>query len=514
MVLTIRIAAVGPPFQIKLIMKDWLKLKRYTHFSPPLEKKHIPFIRSYVEDPAKIKSHRFYPFIHYSIQANRFRRAYNEHGVRHELRTLKEKKREIFYADHLDAQILAYYGFLIKETLEEVYTSDALLNESVIAYRSISFSENRSKCNIDFSKEVFDFILDSNSQELSVLCFDIKSFFDSLDHKILKKAWSGLLGRNNLPDDHYQVYKAITKFTYVEIGDLIEEFDELKIKKVQYLRRRGITSFCKSGREFRARVKDKGLIHFNRYDFEKGCVRDYGIPQGSPISAVISNLYMLKLDKVLAQKAKNIGGLYRRYSDDLLFICPPEDVDKIKAFVLNHVLEDLKLNIQEEKTQEVHFRRKSVSDIWSCTMIEDGVEKEKPLSYLGFEFDGKTIRVRQKSLSQYYRKIKRLIRRRATYANYAKEYNERGPAKEKDAWIYRQRIYQSKSHLGAKKKRVNGKVFWGNYISYIHTASRIMNEPALRKQIKNHWRIIEREISEWEDFHELEKTPSRRGEIM
>ena len=495
-------------------MKDWLKLKKYTHFSPQYEGKHIPFIRTYVSDPAKITRHRFYPFIHYTIQENRFRRSYDELGVRDELRTLKEKKREIFYADHLDSHVFAYYSFLLSQELDKKYSSNQILNSSVIAYRSIPFNEFRSKCNIDFAKEVFDFISESKETELCALCFDIKSFFDSLDHKILKRAWCKLMGRTNLSEDHYHVFKAITKFTYVEIGDLIEEFDELNIGKLQYLKNRSITSFCKSGKEFRSRVKENGLIKFNKFDVKKKSVRDYGIPQGSPISAVLSNLYLLELDEKLSNWAEKLGGLYRRYSDDLLFICSPSQVESVKDYLISHIKDDLNLVIQEEKSQEVYFRRNSKVEDWSCTVKENGIERlGKPLSYLGFDFNGKNIRVRQKSLSQYYRKLKRMIRRRARYAYYAKCYNDSLGFILRDSWIYRQRIYKSKSHLGSKKKRIDGKVFWGNYISYINTASKAMNEPKLRKQIRNHWKIIERELTEWEECYDLSKTPSRRKKI-
>jgi len=427
---------------------------------------------------------------------------------------LKGKKREIYYSDHLDSQIYAYYSFLLSQKLEEIYSSNEVLNSSVIAYRSIPFNKFRSKCNIDFAKEVFDFISESKGTELSVLCFDITSFFDSLNHKILKKSWYNMLGSTSLSDDHYKVYKAITKFTYVEISDLIDEFSELKINKLQYLKRRNIVSFCKSGEEFRERVDKKGLIRYNKFDLKKGCVRDCGIPQGSPISAVLSNLYLLDLDKTLSAWAEKLGGLYRRYSDDLLFVCSPTEVESIKNYLVTHVKDDLNLVIQKEKTQEVFFKRSNHIENWLCCTMENGIEKiGRPLSYLGFDFDGQNTRVRQKSLSQYYRKLKRMIRRRAKYAYYAKLHNEFTESNPRDSWIYRQRIYKSKSHLGSKKKRIDGKVFWGNYISYINTASKAMNEPMLKKQIRNHWRIIEREIAEWEKLYELTKTPSKRKKI-
>lgn len=490
-----------------------MKLKKYTHFSVQYEHGQIPFIRAYVSNPEKISKHRFHPFIHYTIQANRFRREKDISGQKSPTREKSNKKREIFYADHLDAQVFAYYGNILNEKLEAVYSQNGSLNNSVIAYRAIKCDENRNKCNIDFANEVFQYVLDSENDKIAVLCFDIKSFFDTLDHNLLKKAWCKILDRKNLEKDHYKVFKAITKFTYVELGDIINEFKELKIQKVQYLKKKDVGAFCKSGEEFRQRVKNKRLINYNKFDFKNNKVRTFGIPQGSPISAVLSNLYLLRFDEEMVKRATGVCGLYRRYSDDILFICPVSVVDEIKNFVYSFIRNELSLIIQEEKTQEVIFTRVKNNKLvkWECSTIENNVIKPALLSYLGFDFDGNNIRIRQKGLSLYYRNLKRMIRRRARYAFYAKRHNFRHPNRKKDAWIYRQRIYKTKSHLGAKRKKVDGKVFWGNYISYIKTASKIMGQPALLKQIRNHWKIIERQIKEFEIAHELEKTPSKRG---
>jgi hypothetical protein len=44
----------------------------------------------------------------------------------------------------------------------------------------------------------------------------------------------------------------------------------------------------------------------------------FGIPQGTPISAALSNAYMMPLDKRIVEARGSVGGLYRRYSDDIL----------------------------------------------------------------------------------------------------------------------------------------------------------------------------------------------------
>jgi retron-type reverse transcriptase len=72
-----------------------------------------------------------------------------------------------------------------------------------------------------------------------------------------------------------------------------------------------------------------------------------GIPQGTPISAVLANIYMLEFDKVIHNWLSARGGVYRRYSDDMLFICRKEDEKSL--------LKKLK---QELKVRELSFQDK------------------------------------------------------------------------------------------------------------------------------------------------------------
>ena len=103
--------------------QDWLKLKAYQHFSPKLKPIQKGYIRDYVQNDQKIITHRFYPFIHVTINQKRFKRETKD-GVRSKTRTAKTKKREIFYANHLDAQVFAYYSHLINSELDLIYKCD------------------------------------------------------------------------------------------------------------------------------------------------------------------------------------------------------------------------------------------------------------------------------------------------------------------------------------------------------------------------------------------------------
>ncbi|WP_257983354.1 reverse transcriptase domain-containing protein, partial [Vibrio parahaemolyticus] len=47
-----------------------------------------------------------------------------------------------------------------------------------------------------------------------------------------------------------------------------------------------------------------------------------GIPQGSPMSGLLSNIYMIDFDIKLKNYAESLNGKYYRYCDDLLCILP------------------------------------------------------------------------------------------------------------------------------------------------------------------------------------------------
>jgi len=438
--------------------------------------------------------------LHYTIVDKKFQRPKSSN--RKELgRIPKKKPREIFYSNHLDSHVYSYYGDILNHKLNDQYSLDTSLMESVIAYRSIPFNKTRNKCNIDFAHEVFDYIKKSDATELSAICLDVSKYFDSIDHKHLKKLWSNLLGRIDLPIDHYKVFKAITKFSYLEISDIIKLTPENGVNKLSLLKRKSLDSFFEDGKSFQEAVIGKGLIRLNKNDF--------GIPQGSPISAVLSNLYLLEFDKLMVKLAKLYNGLYRRYSDDIVFICNPKFIEKINKTIIAYLTSELSLIIQDKKTQRVDFSRSSSQENWNTTLNVEGEKYYgRPLTYLGFDFDGKTIRIKQKSISGYYRKMKRLIRRAAFYANKANQRKKRDETNGGDPWIYKSRIYRLKSHLGAKKKKIENKVFWGNYLSYAYNASQIMKEPKIKKQLRNHWRIIEKNIKYFNNKYDLESQPS------
>jgi hypothetical protein len=239
------------------------------------------------------------------------------------------------------------------------------------------------KCNIHFAKDAFDWIRAKG--ECVALAFDVKSFFDNLDHKILKRQWAYVLGMKNLPEDHYAVFKSLTRFAWVMRDKALNALGISKHNPRAGRRRRLCTP-----EEFRTKIREAGLIEKNPNAF--------GIPQGSPMSAGLSNIYMLEFDAAVSAKVISVGGFYRRYCDDILCIVPPQNKTEVEAFVMD-AIKHVKLEIQPIKTLRHEFK------------IADGIlQADKALQYLGFLFDGNRVLLRNAGLGKYYAKMRAGVR--------------------------------------------------------------------------------------------------------
>lgn len=432
---------------------DWLnresdklnrqKKRRYLHFDFRIKPENAI---DKITNPKFVASRSFLPF----IESQNFIPRYKfDDKLGKKINSSKTMKtRPICYASHLDSMIYSWYNFLLEREYENKLVSLGL-NNSVIAYRSIA-----GKCNIDFAHEVFEFI--KNKRECVALNFDIEKFFETLDHELLLAKWKEILNVEFLPIDHYKVFKSLTKFSYVNRDEL---FSKLKIK---YSEKRYLRRICNI-EEFREKVRGNGLIKPNQ--------NSKGIPQGSPISGLLSNIYMLDFDKELNSRLEKIDALYRRYSDDIIIICDLQNLELIEALVYKLIEENCKLVVHSSKTDKTIFESNESGELVASEI--NG--KRKLLQYLGFEFDGKRAYIRSSSLSRYYRRMKK----RTKLAVYQTKYSKINKSK-----VFKRKLYEDFSHLGKR-----------NFITYAYRASEIMNQNrTIRKQVKNHWKKLHLEL--------------------
>lgn len=432
-------------------------------------------------------------------------------GTRSEERVATPKPRELYYANHLDACV---YGFYAKK-LNKIYDGklrDYDLNSVVTAYRSIRLDPDNEgsvhKSSADFASEVFSYILKHKEDHLVAITFDIKGFFDNLNHKLLKKAWYQVMDKITLPEAEYNIFKNITNFSYINENQLFNEFkDQIivesktgiqklkKIKKFHHLKNQRAIAFCDlSDLE---RIKAKNLIVAN--GTTKHPKRIKGIPQGSPISAVLANVYMLNFDKKINDKISNLKGIYRRYSDDMIVICQQRHANEIKK-LFNTEIRERDLEIQPDKTQVFEFKRED-KRFHCAQQYESTLYPHKNLEYLGFEFDGFNSFLKSSSLSSFYRKMKRSVKRSQYYSKTLNASKSKG-------LIFKTRLYKKFSYLGAGRRRIYVKDKtdpnkwiqterhnWGNYISYAQLAMNKLPNNKIKSQIKRHWKILNKLIN-------------------
>lgn len=374
---------------------DWKKkysqkpAPQYTHFDRRISLKNC---FSYITSANKISSHGFYPFIHCTIKSRKVKNG----------KKAKPKTRQIYYAAHLDGWIYRYYAYLINEAYNNRVKLDGI-NEVAVAYRT-----DLRDGNIQLAKRAFDCI--RKMQPCYIMIGDFTSFFDNLDHAYLKAMLCDLLSVNRLPEDFYAVYKNITHFSYVELEDLLALRGYKNTRKGRkafnsYENERALTP-----EEFR---KNRSLVKSN-LNSGHGDARGYGIPQGSPISAVLANVYMLEGDKRLQEYVSSQDGFYMRYSDDFIVVLPISNIDfSVQYASIKAILSSIpNLKLESSKTKLFCYKDTVLKNCTDQFIFEGTSEKNTKniIEFLGFSFDGECVRIRDKTISKYYNRLYRKVR--------------------------------------------------------------------------------------------------------
>lgn len=434
--------------------KNIFKNSYYTHFDI---KKHYKNYEKLIKNPLWVKSHGFYPFIHFEIVFNKY--CFNDELGKKEKRS---KVRDIYKSSHIDKFIYQYYGSKVNEQYNKI-AKEKGINKVSKAYRN----NLQGKCNIHFSKEALEFIV--KCEEAFIFIGDFTKFFDNLDHEYLKEKLQEVLNVEKLTDDHYALFKNITKFTYVEYNT-IKSYKNYSDKEIKEL-----TKIFET-KEFQQFKKDNLFKNRNKY----------GIPQGSSISAVYSNVYMIDFDKKINNYATSRGGMYRRYCDDIIVIIPAskyeinrnkhleyvEDIDSIRKSIP-------RLDLNLEKTESFFYSKTSNKK------LIDLKGSKSSLNYLGFSFDGEFVRIREKSLFKYYSRAYKKVK---TVKNHVDK---------DDEIAIKKSLYKLYTHLGDKRYGSS----YGNFITYARRAKEIFDrsdylENKIHNQIKRHWHKINRALKQ------------------
>jgi RNA-directed DNA polymerase len=144
------------------------------------------------------------------------------------------------------------------------------------------------------------------------------------------------------------------------------------------------------------KIKDKALMQLLGKYLRAGIVEvetglwfpsDKGVPQGGPLSPLLSNIILDELDKKLTGKGLN----FARYADDIIILVKAEHIgNRVKEEISTFITKRLKLIVNETKSR---------------------VRPVSGSKFLGFSFKQGRIKIHTKALELFKAKVRRLTNR-------------------------------------------------------------------------------------------------------
>lgn len=449
------------------VTPQWFKQRRYRHFDEPVTTTFVNKITC----PMIVARHDYFPLIKYDMTEKRYK-LNPDVGKGH----IENKVRPICYASHRDACIYTYYAHLLNSCLETRYRRDKT-GECSLAYRK------GIGANYIFAADAYRFACENSP--VTILALDVKGFFDNLDHGILKSRLKSVLNVERLSKDWYAIFKQLTKYHFVKRKHL-EDCPHLKSRFE--LDHRGKPPHGRIASI--AEIKKYGIPIQINPNITKGIMS--GIPQGTPISAVLSNVYMVEFDYRAMSFCSDFGAYYRRYSDDILVICKPEHAEHIHKTMIGFV-SDERLEINSDKTEVTPFGH-------SLHCLEKR-HRRNVAQYLGFKLDPNGPYLREATLARQWRKALRAMRR--TSAISTKRIREGKSNK-----ILVQKLYKKHQYIRVSK---GGAIYpVRNFPSYVRARAAAFGGG--KKMLRQAKRLEKRVSAEMKKFKVVGKNEVRKRE--
>ena len=164
----------------------------------------------------------------------------------------------------------------------------------------------------------------------------------------------------------------------------------------------------------RERVKDDITLHLIRSILKSGIMEDglvspseEGVPQGSPVSCVLSNIYLDKFDKELEAR----GLRFVRFADDVnIFVKSEMSADRVMKSISSWLERKLFLKVSATKTKVVRpkdsnflgFTFVKSKDGWKCKPMDD--RKKRLYSKC------REVLVRRKAVAVTFKRVNEIVR--------------------------------------------------------------------------------------------------------
>lgn len=298
----------------------------------------------------------------------------------------------------------------------------------------------------------------------------------------------GFFDEGVLPPDHYQVLKNILHYCYWPVGDLARRngLDWIDLQPddpftfgnyASKVRSKALRSLNRLPRiltpaEFSA-CKDSSIVvpWKGRHDAR-------GIPQGLATSGVLANMYMFDTDAQINACVGSVNGRYIRYCDDFIIVVPAKDL-KTASNALALAQRVPAVELQDEKTKIHRVNDGKVERLSFDALLAGEIEVVRTarhsgnhVSFLGFDFNGKDVRIRQSTVGRFYNRFYRAARSIGRLADSP----DKHPSKKRVSALYEH--YSPKGNRSSDKRGASDPRCYGNYLSYVARAqSAFPNDP-------------------------------------
>lgn len=265
----------------------------------------------------------------------------------------EENTRTLGIASVRDALVqIILYNHVLYESVETLFTSLDPVGPVSFAYRKRKSAPLAASFVHRYAKRGYRYVYDA----------DLSKFFDTIPHDKLLNKLARVIGGSET-----RTYRLVRRF--------------IRTDRTPH-------------ESYHNRTRQGKTIGYRLFHWRKPArlrpKRDSGVPQGGVLSGMLANLYLHEFDEwVLLELGREFDLKYVRYADDfVLMLKSPALFEELNDRVCA-VLEsgDFGLKINKGKTRNIDI----VTD---------------RLNFVGFNFDGEHVRVRQKSLDRFKNDLK------------------------------------------------------------------------------------------------------------